>query len=376
MHHGIKTVTDLESFLQQDQNHNWAFKGLDLLPFEKELQNRNIQNSFFLGCQMSSTYLKSLENNGNLVFPSIPTLPYHPFRNHLYTAKELLQGYEYGNFASFLTQSQDGQIYRHYKKMSRNHVISTLMERIHDHAIDAALEKLLSINNRKMRSVGIMGGHSCKRNDPAYTQIAELGYYLAQSGYFVVTGGGPGAMEAGNLGAYMSQYPLTELHQALEMLQVAQTYTDDLWFDSALDVLKKWPKGAESLGVPTWFYGHEPSNLFASYIAKYFANSIREDGILTICYGGIVYAPGSAGTIQEIFQDACQNHYGSCEHISAMVFLGTDYWTKEKPVYPLLFQLAQSRVYQELLGIYDDVPSIIEHLQNHPCIAMADIEHP
>ena len=32
-----------------------------------------------------------------------------------------------------------------------------------------------------------------------------------------------------------------------------------------------------SLGVPTWFYGHEPPNLFATRIAKFFTNALRED---------------------------------------------------------------------------------------------------
>ena len=139
-----------------------------------------------------------------------------------------------------------------------------------------------------------------------------------------------------------------------------------MWFDTALHVRERWPKQHESLGVPTWFYGHEPSNIFATHIAKYFANSIREDGILAICYAGIIYAPGSAGTIQEIFQDACQNHYGSCQHISAMLFLNEDYWTREKPVYPLLKKLSEGRIYHDMIGICDDVDDAVAHIKNHP----------
>jgi two-component system alkaline phosphatase synthesis response regulator PhoP len=38
---------------------------------------------------------------------------------------------------------------------------------------------------------------------------------------------------------------------------------------------------------------------------------VREDGLLSLAKGGVVFAPGPAGTIQEIFQDLTQNHYGT-----------------------------------------------------------------
>ena len=106
---------------------------------------------------------------------------------------------------SFAKHSIDAQIYAYFKQTKRSDVIATLMERIHDHAIDDALDYALS-QERKERAVGIMGGHSCKRNTARFRQVAHLGYEFAKAGYFVVTGGGPGAMEAGNLGAYMSPY--------------------------------------------------------------------------------------------------------------------------------------------------------------------------
>src|SRR6185295_2615700 len=92
-----------------------------------------------------------------------------------------------------------------------------------------------------------------------------------------------------------------------------------------------------SLGVPTWLYGHEPTTPLATHIAKYFQNSVREDGLVTIAKSGIVYSEGSAGTVQEIFQDASQNYYGDAFY--PMVFLsapGTDYWSRTLPVRPLI----------------------------------------
>ena len=42
--------------------------------------------------------------------------------------------------------------------------------------------------------------------------------------------------------------------------------------------------------------------------------------------------------------DAAQNHYVTFGVVSPMVFLGTHYWTREKPVYPLLTALAAGDV--------------------------------
>ena len=75
------------------------------------------------------------------------------------------------------------------------------------------------------------------------------------------------------------------------------------------------------LSIPTWFYGHEPSNPFASHIAKYFSNSEREDGLLAVATAGIVFVPGGPGTLQEVFQDAAQNAYETYGQSSPMVFL-------------------------------------------------------
>jgi predicted Rossmann-fold nucleotide-binding protein len=60
---------------------------------------------------------------------------------------------------------------------------------------------------------------------------------------------------------------------------------------------------------------------FATHIAKYFANSVREEGLLAIAKGGVIFTPGSAGTMQEIFQDLAQNHYQSFGVSSPMVFM-------------------------------------------------------
>ena len=173
-------------------------------------------------------------------------------------------------------------------------------------------------------------------------------------------------MEAGNLGAWMSSYSEGDLDLAIELLCPAPTYRTPGWFDTAISVRNRFPSQQQSLGVPTWFYGHEPSNLFASHIGKYFANSIREDGLLSLSLAGVIYAKGSAGTIQEIFQDACQNHYGTCQYVSSMIFFGRAHWAEATPIFPLLQSLAKGREYEQWLHCTDDVEGVVHFLKNHP----------
>ncbi|MEO0877539.1 MAG: hypothetical protein AAFY48_23300, partial [Bacteroidota bacterium] len=80
---------------------------------------------------------------------------------------------------------------------------------------------------------------------------------------------------------------------------------------------------------------------------------------------GIVFAPGSAGTTQEIFMDAAQNHYATFNYYSPMVFLGRYRYEVETMIYPLLRQLAHGKAYQELLYLTDEPAEVLAFLQGH-----------
>ena len=168
-------------------------------------------------------------------------------------------------------------------------------------------------------------------------------------------------MEATHLGAWMAGRNELEMQDALHTLSTAPLYTDEEWLETAWRVHDRFPqKDFQSLGIPTWLYGHEPSTPLASHIAKYFDNSIREDGILTIAKGGIIYTPGSAGTLQEIFQEAVQNHYLTFGYACPMIFLGTDFWTKEVPVWPLMTDLTERSIYKNLILCLTDKQEDVE----------------
>lgn len=336
------------------------------------------EDACFLGCRMTPKIEAHIQTTGGVIFPAFVGVPFNAYRGSLYSPDELMDGYERGRRASF-SETTDGQIYAYYKARKNpgqpTPVMDALAFRIHDHAIDDALYDLLSpADAPDKRVVGVMGGHSMRRDAEAFLQVARIARRLTQRGYFIATGGGPGAMEAANLGAYLSNYSEEALEEAVATLSAQPHYTNAHYFDRAYAVRETYPDGAESLAVPTWFYGHEPSNLFASHIAKYFANSIREDGLLTIAHHGVMYAPGSAGTIQEIFMDAAQNHYATLGTISPMVFFGADYWTDQEPVYPLLQKLAAGHPYADLLTITDDIEAAVQFIEMHEPIPAGGLE--
>jgi len=299
------------------------------------------------------------------VFPRFHGLPFRAFRSGLYNAKSLYEGYRPGDPDSY-KDCFDSKVYEHYLEAGKQtgDIKETLARILHDHSMNDGLDDFLrSFEERSI--VGIMGGHGLSRCDESYRKVVMVSKKLTEGGSLMVSGGGPGAMEATHLGAWMAGRPDSEVEEALEMLAVAPSYKDRLWLETAFRVMERFPSPKYvSLGVPTWLYGHEPATPFATHIAKYFDNSTREDSILTISKGGVIYSPGSAGTMQEIFQDAVQNHYLSFGYASPMVFLCKEFWTEEMPVYRLMQYLIEKGKYNNLLlSITDSVDEIVSTIE-------------
>lgn len=365
----ILTITDLRK-QGQDLRH-CTLQGLDLTAVDGDWFRMTLDpTTTLLGCTLTDEQELYAIQQGAHVFREPQGLPYRPFRTELYTWRELLEGYN-----DQKDRSRDLLIYEHFVQTRFNPPISeALWQRLHDHAVDDALRELLDFNDNGMsneRCVGFMGGHGTRRDDPFFSLSAKTAKLLAEAGYFVVSGGGPGIMEAANLGAYLAGQSDEALDEAIALLAEAPHYTSPGYHEKAMMVIDRFPAGGDSLAIPTWFYGHEPSNLFASHIAKYFANSLREDTLLAISLYGIVFAPGSAGTTQEIFMDATQNHYGTFNYYSPMVFLGTHRYQIDTLIYPLLKQLAYGRTYADLLHITDEPQEVISFLQEHPPVPVA-----
>lgn len=367
----IHSIQELTSFLKSGNSlEHTVVQSVDVTQISDLVLEATVENTLFLGCVLPDDVVCSVIKRGASVFPKLAGLPFNPYAPVLYSADTLFDGFSSDDPCSYC-QTTDAKVYQYWSDTGGPNpttVVDAIARRIHDMSMTNAIGDFLASHASHGKIVGMMGGHSMERSEDAYLMAAKISRELTRRGYLMVSGGGPGAMEATHLGAWFAQRTDSELEEAVRELATAPTYKDKQWLACAFRVREKFPLEANgnhvSLGIPTWLYGHEPPTPFATHIAKYFANSVREDGLVTIAASGLIFAPGSAGTIQEIFQDATQNHYATTGVSSPMVFLNTDYWTKEKPIYPLIKQLAQGHDYESLIAIFDDVDSVVSYIEN------------
>jgi predicted Rossmann-fold nucleotide-binding protein len=209
--------------------------------------------------------------------------------------------------------------------------------------------------------VGIMGGSRTSAADPDYRRVVHLTAALTRRAYLVVSGGGLGIMEAANLGAYLSDRSEADRDDAVDALAATSPWAAQPapYMGVADEIRARFAPGGTSLAIPTWVNAGEPISQFASQIAKYFSNSIREAGMLAVATAGIVFAPGGAGTMQEIFQDAAQNAYRVFGR-SPMVFLDSQHYCVETGLYPAVERQAARLGFADLLSIADEPHEILE----------------
>jgi predicted Rossmann-fold nucleotide-binding protein len=360
-HHDEREIETLEDFdatvSARGTLAGYRVQAVDLTDRTRELLTTDTARAVFLGCPMREDAAAKIRADGALVFPPVPGLPFDPYRGHLYQPDDLFasldKGYERTPdalaYAWFQQTRADGDIY------------ASMLRAVHDDSISDALDELL----RGAHVVGVMGGHAMARGTRAYAGAARLGRELSRAGFTVATGGGPGAMEAANLGAYAAPYDDAMLEEACELLAGAPSFTPSIteWARAAFEVRTRWPKGNHSVGIPTWFYGHEPPNPFASHIAKYFANALREDGLLARSNAGVVFLPGAAGTVQEIFDNATPNYYESRGEPTPMVLVDREHWTRTLPTWPLLQSLARERSMESRIALVDRIEEAPEALK-------------
>ncbi|WP_323791893.1 TIGR00730 family Rossman fold protein [Nocardioides sp.] len=136
-------------------------------------------------------------------------------------------------------------------------------------------------------AIGVFGSARTATDDPAYAQAEQVGRLLAEAGYAVITGGGPGAMEAANKGA-------------CEAGGVSVGLGIELPFEAGLN---EWV----DVGI-NFRYFFARKTMFVKYSQ------------------GFVVLPGGLGTLDELFEAVT---LAQTQKVTAFptVLIGVDYWS-------------------------------------------------
>ncbi len=136
------------------------------------------------------------------------------------------------------------------------------------------------------KAITIFGSARIKEDDPYYEKARHLAHLLAEEGFAVITGGGPGIMEAANRGC----------HEAGGLsigcnIELPQEQTVNQYVDLAVEF--------------RYFFARK--TMFVKYA------------------DGFAIFPGGFGTLDELFESLTLIQTGKIRHFP-VVLIGKDYW--------------------------------------------------
>lgn len=137
--------------------------------------------------------------------------------------------------------------------------------------------------------VSIFGSARIKEGDAYYQLAVDVAKSIAEAGYGVITGGGPGIMEAGNKGAHLAGGTSVGLNIDLPFEQHDNPYID---FDKSLDF--------------DYFFVRKV--MFVKYSQ------------------GFVVMPGGFGTLDELFEAITLIQTNKIEKFP-IILVGTEFWS-------------------------------------------------
>jgi len=152
--------------------------------------------------------------------------------------------------------------------------------------INGELERGFEALHRITRGVSIFGSARVAESDARYELAREVGRRLGEAGFAVITGGGPGLMEAGNRGAQEAGACSVGLNIELPFEQGPNVYQD-----IAL----------------TFHFFFTRKVMFVRYASAF------------------VVFPGGFGTLDELFEAATLRQTGKIRHFP-IVLVGEAYW--------------------------------------------------
>ncbi len=176
-------------------------------------------------------------------------------------------------------------------------------------------------------SISIFGSARAPTDDPYYRHAYDIAYRLAEEGYSIITGGGPGIMEAANKGA-------TEA-------------------------------GATSIGLNIELPREQTPNSYQNLKLDFRYFFARK--VMFVKYSlGYVCMPGGFGTLDEFFESLTLMQTEKVYPLPIVLF-GSDYWTG---LVHWIKHATEKSGYiderdMELVNITDKVEDVIELINRH-----------
>ncbi len=172
--------------------------------------------------------------------------------------------------------------------------------------------------------VTVFGSSRIHRDDPHYELAQKMGAAIARLGFTVMTGGGPGIMEAANRGAK--------------------------------------EVGGRSVGCTIELPSEQPTNVYLDRCVWMHYFFVRKTLLVKYSYAFVVM-PGGAGTLDEFFEAVTLIQTGKIKNFP-IVIMGTDYW---KELIGFINKMAQHGMIavSDLSLIYttDSVDEAIAHIR-------------
>ena len=306
----------------------WHVRSVDLTGRGEVLRSIGVAGALFLGCTFAAADEVDVRSRGGIVFPVVPDQPFDTYRSRLYSPAELYDTADYQH-------SLDARAYAWSRRPAD--CDATLAAALHDHAIDDALGDWVA----SRRLVGVMGGHAVERGT-GVRRGRRLGRALAAA-----TSSRPAAGRArwrrrtSARGCPGATRPRWTRHWPCSPTVPSFRPVIGAWARTAFESRRGSPTARSRWASRPGTTVTSRPTPFATAIAKYFHNSTREAILLEVCDAGIVFLPGAGGTVQEIFQDACENYYADESSVAPMVLVGRAHWTGTVPAWPLLQALAR-----------------------------------
>jgi uncharacterized protein (TIGR00730 family) len=174
-------------------------------------------------------------------------------------------------------------------------------------------------------AVSVFGSARIPPDDPMYAAAETLAARLARRGITVITGGGPGIMEAANKGASEA--------------------------------------GGESVGLAIELPHEQETNRWCTLTITFRYFFVRKTMFVKYAQGFVIF-PGGFGTFDELFESLTLVQTGKIEHFPIILF-GTSYWQQllDWLKVPVAAEGKISRRDLELLRCTNDADEVVDWIE-------------